>query len=272
MTTDDPALNACRLIVATAYFWSGVQKIHADFSVRIFQLLTGPFVKELPSWAVSAIQSLGVLPPFIEAAIGIGLLIRRSRTVAAAAGILTHLMILTAIGPLGSNKNSVVWPWNVAMICFLLILFWKQPFPAANIFRPHGLKFRMAVLALFCVAPALSFFDLWDEYLSYSLYAGRRNEPSIYVTNAFADRLPKELLRYVYVSDTRGINHFDLLEWSVNELNVPIYPEPRIYKAVARRLCSYERAPGEVKLVVRRTRVLFSPDREATYDCPSLKE
>ena len=34
-------------------------------------------------------------------------------------------------------------------------------------------------------------------------------------------------------------NLINVLEWSLDELNVPVYPEPRIYKNTARYICTY---------------------------------
>ena len=269
-SVDSPALNTCRLMMATVYFWSGLQKMHSDFTVKIFQWLTEPFARFLPHWLEAAIQPLGAVAPFIEVAIGIGLLTRRFRSYAIAGALVMHAFILLAIGPFGQNWNSIVWPWNLAMAAFLIILFWRQPVSARDILWPRGLKYRMVALVLFVAAPALSFFNLWDANLSYALYAGRRNTPTIFVTSAFADRLPKELLRCVYMSKRPGVIRFNLDEWSLTELGVPVYSEPRVYKNVARRLCSYEQAPSEMKLVILQKRILFSPDKEISYDCPAL--
>jgi uncharacterized membrane protein YphA (DoxX/SURF4 family) len=267
---DNPALNTCRLMMASVYFWSGLQKMHSEFHGLIFPWLTEPFARVLPHRLVAAVQPFGVIAPFVEVAIGIGLLTRRFRSYAIAGAIAMHAFILLAIGPFGQNWNRVVWPWNVAMAAFLIILFWRQPVSARDILWPRGLKYRMVVLVMFVAAPALSFFNLWDANLSHALYAGRRNNPTIFLTSAFADRLPKELLRCVYKSTRTGLIRLNLDEWSLAELGVPVYSEPRVYKNVARRLCFYEQAPSEMKLVILQSRILFSPDKEISYDCSTL--
>jgi hypothetical protein len=126
------------------------------------------------------------------------------------------------------------------------------------------------VLLLFGIAPILSFFNLWDGYLSSALYSGLRNTAHIYVTDALKDRLPKEILPHIYSSNKPGTSILILQEWSMGELNVPIYPEPRIYKNLARYICTYVHDPSEMKLWIKQTNVLISADKQVSYDCPVL--
>lgn len=264
-----PALNACRLIVACTYFWSGLQKAHAGFMTDVFPVLVQPLAHRLPPSIGPILNSLGILAPWIETAIGIGLLTRRFRRYAIFAAFGMHAFILFALGPLGKNWNTVVWPWNIAMLCFLMILFWKRPgLSAREIIWPR-VRYQGIVLLLFGIAPILSFFNMWDSYLSSALYSGLRNTANIYVTNALADRFPRDILRQVYLTDKKGTNRINLLEWSMSEMNVPIYPEPRIYKNLARHICAYVHQPSEMELVIK-TRVLFSADKQVSYDCPAL--
>jgi len=273
VTPDDdrhPVLNACRLVMVGVYFWSGLQKLHTDFMFRIFPWMIQPFTRALPHSLVAVLNSFGVVAPFLEIAIAIGLLSRRFRIYAIFGALAMHAFILLAIGPLGNQFNNVVWPWNVAMLAFLAILFWKRPSLSSREIVWPRTAIQWVLLALFGIAPALSFFNLWDSDLSAALYAGTRNSPSLYVTNALADRLPKDILQHVFLSGQPGINKIDLFGWSLADLNAPVYPEPRIYKSVGRYLCSYADAPSDVNLVIKRSRVLFVSDLQESYDCTAL--
>jgi hypothetical protein len=255
--------NTCRLVMVSIYFWSGMQKANGDFVHNVFPFMLGPTAGMVPLW-------LGYFAPVIEIAIGIGLLTSRFRTYAIYAGIAMHAFILLAIGPLGSNTNSVVWPWNMAMICFLMILFWKRSeVGGLEIVWPRH-AYQGAVLVLFGILPALSFFNLWDGYLSSALYSGVRNTAVIYVTDALKGRLPKEIVPHVYPSNRAGTGILILRDWSMSELNAGIYPEPRIYKSLGRYICGYTQDPTEMKLWIKQTNVLFSPDKQVSYDCPAL--
>ncbi len=95
----------------------------------------------------------------------------------------------------------------------------------------------------------LSFFNLWDAYLSSALYSGVRNTGVVYVSDALKDRLPKEIVPHVYPSNKPGTGILILREWSMSELNAAIYPEPRIYKSLGRYICSYTHDPCRDEVV-----------------------
>lgn len=262
----EQAINSCRLVVVCTYFWSGMQKANADFVHHVFPDMMGPLAQMLP-----VLMPLGFIAPLIETGIGIGLLTRRFRTYGVYGAISMHVLILLAIGPLGQNANSVVWPWNVAMICFVLILFGKRPeLSAREIVWPREGIYQRVVLLLFGIAPLLSFFNVWDAYLSSALYSGMRNNAVVYVTDALKQRLPQEIVQHIYPSNKPGTGILILREWSMSELNAGIYPEPRIYKNLARYICGYTHDPSEMKLWIKQSNVLFSADKQVSYDCPAL--
>ncbi len=257
------ALDVCRLVMVCTYFWSGLQKANLEFVHNVFPFMMGSWAGVVPAW-------IGFVAPLVEVAIGVGLLTRRFRTYAIYGGIAMHGFILLAIGPLGSNSNSVVWPWNIAMICFLLILFWNEPELSAREILWPRIVYQGVVLVLFGILPALSFFNLWDGYLSSALYSGVRNTGVVYVSDALKGRLPKEIVAHVYPSNKAGTGILILRDWSMGELNAGIYAEPRVYKSLGRYICSYTGDASEMKLWIKQTNVLFSADRQESYDCAAL--
>jgi hypothetical protein len=119
-------------------------------------------------------------------AIAVGLLTTRFRRAAVIGALAMHAFILICIGVLLPFYDVIVWPWNIAMCVFVVLLFWK-----------HGKRivvgriwFARLVLLLFGIAPVLSFGNLWDAYLSFALYSGNNNSATIYMADAVADRLP----------------------------------------------------------------------------------
>ena len=112
------------------------------------------------------------MAPLVEAGIGVGLLTRyRNWAVILALGM--HAFILFCIGPLGHDWNTVVWPWNVAMAAFVVLLFWRtgdiSPKKILLLSRRRPSYLHAVVLVLFAVMPLLGLFGLWDSYLSASL-------------------------------------------------------------------------------------------------------
>ncbi len=257
------ALNTCRLIVVSIYFWSGLQKAHSHFTGDVFPWLMEPAARFLPSGITPFVSKFGIIVPIVEVALALGLLTRRFRNAAVLISIMTHALIMLSIGPLGHNANTVVWPWNIAMAAFVFILFWRaDDFSLSDLIWTKNFAFQKVVLLLFAIAPALSFFNLWDNYLSAALYAGNKNEATIYLDGPVFDKLPDAIQEYV--EDDK----LDISDWSYGELNVPPYPEIRIYKNVARSLCRY----GDVKLEVRGKAVLFNRVEQLSFDCAALSK
>jgi hypothetical protein len=177
---------------------------------------------------------------------------------------------MIGIGPFGHNSNTVVWPWNAAMVAFLLILFrgsadvsWR------DMVWGREAVFQRVVLVLFGILPLLSFFNLWDHYLSSALYSGNRNNGVLYLSDSVLAELP-DPIQDEATDEGSDVNKLEIADWSYRELNVPAYPEVRIYKRVARSLCGYAESPQEVKLTIEGKGVLFRGKRTVSYDCTVL--
>ena len=264
-------LDTCRLIVVSVYFWSGIQKANSGFLDNVFPWLIEPVTHLLPVFAGSAIVRAGAVVPLTECGIAIVLLSKKWRNNAVIVAVVMHVFILVELGPVGHNTNSVIWSWNVTMICFLALLFWRSPdFSAMDLVWPKRAKFQKLVLGLCAVAPLLSLFHLWDNYLSWALYAGNKDTAELCITNAVETRLPDEIRDYATRKDEQT-HMIDIAEWSHDELNVPPYPELRIYKSIARYMCEYAREPQDVTLVVKNKRALRSGSLRSFFDCASLQ-
>ncbi|MDQ3075722.1 MAG: DCC1-like thiol-disulfide oxidoreductase family protein [bacterium] len=263
-------LNANRLIVASVYFFSGLQKLNLTFTDEIFPWMVKPIVNLLPSVLELHIHQLGTLVPFIEIAIGIGLLTNRFRKSAVILAMMSILFILATLGPFGNNWNSVVWPWNIVMLIIVPLLFWNIPnFSVKDIFWPKNNFFQKVVVLFFVISPIFSFFNLWDSYLSFALYSGNVNSARIYVSDRFKERSPDELNIHLTAVEP-NIHELNLFMWSINELNVPIYPETRIFKGVAKEICKYAYTRQDLVLEIKGKPTIFNADNLTYYNCSNL--
>jgi hypothetical protein len=157
------------------------------------------------------------------------------------------------------------------MIAFLFILFFRRteaPAPR-DIIWGNAFAFQKIVLVLFGFIPALSFFNLWDQYLSSALYSGNRDSGIIYVSDDVFNRLPDTIEDYVY-EDGPNRNHLDINNWSLGELSVPSFPEIRIYRNVAKRICGYAGDGSGVELVIQGKLALVNGNRRSVYHCSGL--
>jgi hypothetical protein len=206
--------------------------------------------------------------PFVQVAFGIGLLTRSFRRLSLIFAVAMHLFILTMFGPAGLDWNQIVWPWTAAMAIFDVLLFsGATEFSWRKIAWSRDLG-HVAAVVLFAILPGLSFFNLWDSYLSAALYSGNLTEAQIYLSDAGKASLPAPImLRLVRTSPNTNV--LNLQRWAIEELNVTPYPETRVYKAIARQVCRSLRDPTQLVLIVREQRMFFSRP-ETGYRCSQL--
>jgi hypothetical protein len=171
-------------------------------------------------------------------------------------------------GPVGLDWNNLVWPWTTAMAIFDILLFSDADFSWHETIWNERDPRHLAAIVLFAILPALSFFNLWDSYLSSALYSGNLTEAEIYLSDAGRISLPTVIAwRTVHTSpDTAVLN---LPSWAIEDLNVTPNPESRVYKAIARYVCGAMRDPTQLVLIVRERRMFFSRP-ETGYRCFDL--
>jgi len=156
------------------------------------------------------------------------------------------------------------------MIPMVVTLF-ARPVAGApwEILRGKSFAAHWAFALVFAVAPAFRWVNLWDSYLSFALYSGNQNQAYIYLSDDTFERLPKELKGHVY-EESKNLNFIPVQEWSYGELNVPPYPEPRIFFNVARRICSLTGSPPDVRLAMQMRFGLVDSNREVSRGCAEL--
>jgi hypothetical protein len=117
--------------------------------------------------------------------------------------------------------------------------------------------------------PAWSFLGLWDSYLSAALYSGNTDQAVIYLSPSAIDRLPAAIHPHIWQSTQPYF--LDINRWAYGELNVPVYPEPRIYMKVTERICTYADGSSDIRLRIKGKPDPFTGLRKSEYyDCTQL--
>jgi uncharacterized membrane protein YphA (DoxX/SURF4 family) len=262
------ALNIARLIVAFTYVFSGLQKTNLNFIDNDFPWIVSPITHLVPASA-TPLHVVAMLVPFVQVAFGIGLLTNRFRRVSLVVAVSMHIFILAMFGPFGLDWNDVVWPWTAAMAVFDVLLFADdERYSAADLRSARQHPFHAVVLLVFVALPALSFVNLWDSFLSAALYSGNLTDGVIYLSDAGRASLTASIAEHAVRSaeDTHVLN---LQRWAFEELNVMPYPETRVYRAVAKRVCGQMRDPRQLVLIVHEQR-MFRSLPETGYRCRDL--
>jgi hypothetical protein len=284
---ENVVLPACRCALSAAYVWSSIQKCNA----RFFQIVPAWFVEpaathwHFPVWTVHVLRYAVSSAPFVELAIGIALWPTRFRRVAIGMVLTLHLSALLFLGPLGYRYDMVVWPWNLAMIALVVVLFGKgtertpKAFGAAlresattkaqswssalrssffwqTVTELRRSRLAVVIIALFSFLPALSYAGLWDSYFSFALFAESQAKADIFVTEAFRSRLPAGIaahvhaVRQAYNPQVQGPYVFDFQTWGYKQLRVPPIFEPRNYRSIFKYLRTWSRTPDDLRMII----------------------
>jgi hypothetical protein len=275
-------LAAGRCAVAAAYLWSGIQKCNSIFFHNVPAWFVAPAAKwHLPALAITLLRWAVATAPLVEIAIAIALWSARFRCWGIALVVLVHLAALLFLGPLGYGYDFVVWPWNLAMMGFVIVLFGRVtesgtpgppassagkaqslnlglhfPLFARTIAELRTSRLAVTIIALFTLLPALSFAGLWDSYFSFTLFAESQAKADIYVTEVFRNRLPPGIAAHVHkfrlAFDPRiqGPYVFDFQTWGYKTMRAPPIFEPRNYRSIFRYLRGWSRAPGDLHMII----------------------
>jgi hypothetical protein len=234
-----------------------------------------------PRWAVTILQWAVATAPFMELAIGVTLWSARFQRVAVGMVLLVHLSALLFLGPHGYRYDLVVWPWNLAMVAFILTLFGtgtERGTPAPR--KPGGVnaqswssalrsswfgqslgelrrsRVALTIVTLYSCLPILSYAGLWDSYFSFTLFAESQAKADIFVSEAFRDRLPPRIaahvhkVRQAYNPNIQGPYVFDFQTWGYKELRVPPIFEPRSFRSIFKYLRTWSRRPDDLRMIV----------------------
>jgi hypothetical protein len=272
-TDSEPFQGLVQLVIAGLYFWSGLQKLNFSFAHETLPLLLAPLQDLFPSIALPYVW-LGVGAALAETLIGGGLLFRKTRNPAVFSAVAMHLVILGLL--IAKNHNSIVWIWNAALILMVVTAFWKSETTVSTVFRKAaGWKIKTAagLVAASVLLPALSFFGLSDMYLAGALYSGNVEVAVIRVNDELFQKLPPKARESVFQTKTGSEKMLPLFEWSLAELNVPVYPEQRVFREVFRGVCKLTEDKGPVELIIKGRPAIFDGRYELTRTtCAALKK
>ncbi|AYB30484.1 MauE/DoxX family redox-associated membrane protein [Chryseolinea soli] len=255
-------------IFVACYFWSGLHKINPNFIDKTFQdVLRHLFSMSLPE----RYRIFGYVIPSVEIGIAFLLVFVKTRRAGVVVALGTHLFILWYLSPLGIDQNYVVYPWNVAMMAGVVLLFWRNEetlfaFPKGKVWR----AFQLSSLVLLFVLPLLNLAGRWDHYLSFSLYAGKTHHLFIAIEETEAKKLNGRYDNYVVaLPGVAGGRIIGADAWSMNELHVPVYPETRIFNSIARQFCRHEIPEG--KMVFMECQLPLSQNALQTFGCDLIR-
>lgn len=261
------AWAACQWSISVVYIWSGIQKCSPHFFGGEPAWFVAPAANwHLPGIVIELLRWAVATAPFVEIGIGVALWSRRFRRAAIVAVVLVHGSALLFLGPLGRNYNWIVWPWNAAMIALVVVLFARRETKSGQAAKLSSAgeafaelrrsKTGLAVIALYGLLPILSYVGMWDTYFSFAVYAENAATANVFVTQAYAERLPPGVRSFVrpfpqaYDPQFQGPLVLMYGAWCYRELHVTFIPEPRVYHSLFLALRRYSQEPGDLRLII----------------------
>ena len=233
-------LKCLQLLIVGIYLWSGIHKINPAFIDVTFKSILVDFFMVSDANLIKQLRYFGYIVPGLEILTGVLLVSRRYRKPGVALATITHLFILAYLGPLGVGHNMIVYPWNIGMILFSWLLFYGQV-NKLNLKPGKGTTLKIVTIGMYLlvlVLPALNFFGYWDHYLSFSLYSDKPKNFYVAVAETEIHRVDPVLKPYfMEIKGMQGGEVIDINKWSLDQLNVPFYPEKRLFEKMGESFC-----------------------------------
>lgn len=269
----DQTLGLTQVIIAALYFWSGLQKMNFTFSHETLPILLASVQNLFPQTQLPFVF-LGITIALLETLIGCGLLFRKTRNPAVCLAITMHGTILILL--IAKGFNSIVWIWNAALILLVVVAFWKSEISLKETTKTAigwKEKFTKSFVVASVLLPILSFFGLWDMYLSGALYSGNVEVAVIKIDEDLFKNLPPKAQQSVFQTQNTNDKILPLFEWSIAELNVPAYPEKRVSKQIAREVCKLANDKSKVELIIKeRPAILDAKYEVKKNNCAELEK
>lgn len=247
-----------QLLFSAVYVFSGLQKMNSGFMQETFPWFIKPLSSIFSERQMLALNKTAFMVPWLEVIIGVFLLIKPLRFIGIPMLIILHLLIFFLMGPFGKNYNSVIWSWNIVMVVIGLLLFsgktTERYFSIAHLF---AVPVFYVVIVFFWIMPFTNLFNKWETYLSFSLYSGNTHNATIELNEKAMEKLPFYIRHYV--KNESGKNILYPKWWCMGELNVPLYPEKRVFERVANHVVNLTTShPEDVKLVYIEKQKIFA--------------
>ncbi len=231
-----------QVLLIGVYVWSWFHKLNDNFVFMVYPQI----VDALVTFADPVMREVVIFWWYwigvMELLLGLFLLFPSTRKRGVLLVLFMHCFILFYLSPLISWWNAVVYPWNLAMMVMVVMMFGGVDNHVLQKNISSLWYDRHYVLGLMIVfAWLLPFFHWWgarDAYVSFSLYSGKRTDLYVQVYDEDLRLLDPLLQRYLV--GTKEQNEYaliDVFHRSIGELQVPVYPERRVFRHIADYFC-----------------------------------
>ena len=232
---DKDAVSSIAFMLSCIYFFSGLGKMNLFFSSYVQSGIAKLWpMHPTNSYPINLVLfHSGYILGIIELLLGIGLIFRRTKRIAAIFLIVMHGIIIVSFGPWLINYDAIILPWNMAFLLIIYILFIRKP-EAGTDFSAIFKRWNVLFPVFFALLPILNFFGYWDYFLSSSLFSFRTPDMYVMIYHVGSAKTLEPYIVNSYVPDSGHHNYsfINVRHWAFAELGVPAYPELRIFKNI----------------------------------------
>ena len=248
----EQGLQLLRSILASVYVCSALSRIgptaHQGMSAAIVEQLLKMFHISSEASAGSSGEILCHALNISEFAVGVLLILSKSRRYGILSAMLLHGSLLLALGPPGLGHHPAVLIWNVCFLCLIPLVFSG---PVANpqpLHTDQRWRYRAATLFVWTF-PLSGLVGIADNWPSWQLYSTRPETWTLQIHEADVHYLDQHI--QPYVSKPAPLDDWVVVKldrWSLAETGSPVYPEARFQKELIRRLLSTFPAEAEFRI------------------------
>lgn len=239
---------SARWVTASIYFFSAISKFDYQFLYGLGRQLAETIAETVGVEASGWMSfSAGTMPVF-ELLIAVLLMVGRTRLTGIVLAAFFHAALIATLGPWGLNHHTGVLVWNVFFFFITTILFFPTSAEKAN---PVTLPYRQLMFAVTLIMVLYPLLPHCDHWLAWGLYSPNNSRSE---------------LEAVYENE-QGQTVFqrvDLSKMSLEQLNVPLYPEARFQLGVARSFQQHENLEGRSRIVIKSKSNRFTGQRTST--------
>lgn len=286
------AIQWLRILLISIYFYSAIGKFDFQFlhtvGQQILEALAGQLRIDISNWNLSTRNTLVLLFPIGEVIIACGLALPRTRRLAVWFAVAMHTTLMILLGPLGLNHRSGVLIWNFQVAGQVWLLFSSN---ASSDSRPvekdelipnpnkisaqisSGIAKSIIVFAI--VMPIFERWGWYDHWPSWALYAPHSSRVRIEVAPHAIKKLPASLQQLIPSMPETGEvwlwQQIPIDQWSLENLDTPIYPQARYQLGVAVWLAQHVGGSDNIRAVEQPSASRFTGVR-ASRELRGLKE
>lgn len=273
------ARGMLRWLVVSIYVYSAVSKLDATFCQTLGpQLLDGladAVGLALDGISPAARMRLALAFPVGELLVAGLLFWPRTRVAGWAGSVAMHVLLICAAGPLGLDHKPAVLLWNAYFLWQNTLLFGPSAKSKVEDAIPDSQDVQRArasasswerpaatILAAAVTLPILEPWGWFDAWPSWSVYAPATARATVLIHGGAAARLPEQVTSQLQPQDGSPWRTLDLNRWSLETLDVPVYPQLRFQVAVALAVAERYGLGNQIRVVVSSRAGRLSGKRE----------